>query len=418
MEHDPAFSAAAEETKVMRILFLTPKPPYPPVDGSSLASWQMIEGLAARGHDVAVLYLTTPKHRDTGMPRPPRPSLSFTRAYADTSFSLVRLAGTWHPAAPPYLVRRFHVEEARRQLAALLEAQPYDVIQFEGLMMVPYLSEVRRLQPKAQAVYRAHNTEYRIWRSLAAHAPSLPQRLLYRLQARQLERYERHIARAFPLIVPISDDDAALFRGWSPSSRVVTIPYGVVPVSPLPPAAGGPPVLLFLGALDWRPNVQGLLWFIREVWPSLHQAFPAVRLRLAGRAPSPSFLHQLQALSHHDGSIEVLGEIAETTPFYRSGSLFLVPLLAGSGIRIKILEAMAHGLPVVSTSAGAAGLPVTHGKNIFIADRPEEMISAIRTLLHSPSLQKEIQENALTFVRERYNPKELITHLEKVYSTP
>ncbi len=404
----------------MKILILTNKPPFPPRDGSSLATSQLITGLSRQGHNLHVFFLNTSRHMADSKDIPADlPRTSFTDVPVNTRIRYIKALLSLLFSKQPYTVSRFITSESRKKLKVLLQKQSFDIIQFEGLSMAPYVSVVS-YHTKAPVIFRPHNAEFLIWQRMA-YAENNPFRKIYfLLLSRQIQKYEKKTAGIFKTILPISPEDNLIFRKWNPSALVLTIPYGldIPPIkkeSPSPPM----PVLLFLGALDWLPNITGLLWFLKNVWPLLTRDIPGIRLKIAGRNPGEKLIRQIRLITkdpdgNHAG-IDFLGEIDSTAIFYQSGSVFIVPLLAGGGIRIKILKAMAGKKAVVSTTIGATGIPVTSGHDIMIADQPETFIQAIKKLINNPGLFQKITENALFLLQEHFNEKRIIDNLDKFY---
>ncbi len=280
-------------------------------------------------------------------------------------------------------------------------------------MMTPYLDTIRA-NTKARIIFRPHNTEYLIWSHLAAYEKDPLKKIYFRLLSRQLREYERSVSRSFRYIVPISDNDAEIFRAWHPAASLMTLPYGIDIKEKKEQRKKTPPAVLFLGALDWRPNLQGLEWFLQHVWPPLAQEIPDLRFLIAGRNPDARLAGLIKKYSF-DGRAIFLGEIEDTEDLFAQGSVFIVPLFAGSGIRIKILEAMAHRLAVVSTPAGAAGLPAQDGEQILIARTPEDFLRAVEKLLQDETFRTKITENALHLLQEKFDREKLLRDLEKFY---
>ena len=404
----------------MRILFLTNKPPFPTRDGSSLATSQLITGLSRQGYYVHVFFLNTSRHRTESKDIPTNlPHTNFINVPVNTRIRYIKALLSLLFSKQPYTVSRFITPGSRKRLKALLQKQTFDIIQIEGLSMVPYVSVVSYLT-KAPVIFRPHNAEYLIWQRMACAEKNPFRKIYFFLLSRQIRKYEKKAARIFKAILPISPDENLIFRKWNPTALTLTIPYGLeIPHAKreIPPPQA--PALLFLGALDWQPNIRGLLWFLKNVWPFLARDIPGIRLKIAGRNPGTKLIRQIRLTTKNMGGdqsgIDFLGEIGSTGPFYQSGSVFIVPLLAGGGIRIKILQAMARKKAVVSTTIGAAGIPAISGHDIFIADQAEEFAQAIKNLINNPGLFQKITENALFLLQDYFNEKRIINNLDKFY---
>ncbi len=397
----------------MKILILTPKPPFPARDGSSLATAQVIEGLAAQGHQVTVFFLNTSKHASNPRDLPEIEGVSFFSAFCNTSVKPWPALTSLLAGQQPYTVSRFITAETEKKLRDILSGNSFDIIQVETLMMTPYL-EVIRESSEARIIFRPHNAEYLIWSHLAENEKNFLKKGYFNMLARQISKYERTVSRQFSHILPISDNDAEIFCSWNPEARMMTLPYGIE-IRTGPQRTGRrPPAVLFLGALDWRPNVQGIEWFLKNIWPSLAQNIPSVRLYVAGRNPGARIRETIRSHST-GGKITFLGEVEDPEDLYSKGTIFIVPLFAGSGIRIKILEAMAHGLAVISTSTGAAGLPVRDKEDILLADTPEDFRGSIEKLMQDEAFYTRITENALHLLREKFDRQSLLNDLEKFY---
>lgn len=397
----------------MKILLLSPKPPFPSRDGSSLATAQVIEGLAGRGHEIHVFFLNTSKHSSSQQDLPQQDRIFFHPATCNTSVKPLPALSSLLFSSVPYTVSRFITKDTVRALKRLLAEETFDIIQIEGLMMTPYLDLLPE-NSQIRVVFRPHNTEYLIWSHLAEKERNPLKKKYFSLLAQQIKKYEQHIAGRFRYILPISEKDASIFASWNPRASRMVLPYGIDLPEETARKDAGLPGLLFLGALDWRPNIQGLEWFLEEVWPALSQQVPDLIFHIAGRNPDPALKNKIERFNK-EGKITFYGEVARTAGLFARASLFIVPLFAGSGIRIKILEAMSQGLVVISTSTGAAGLPLENNREILIADTPEQFLRAIGKTAKDPQFCSTIRENALHLLKKRFDRKHLISELEKFY---
>ena len=405
----------------MRILLLTNKPPFPPRDGSSLATSQIINGPASKNYKIHVFYLNTSRHNSTitAIPSPVKNS-KFIPVDINTTIRYLPALLSLFFSRTPYTVSRFINRESKQKLIALLEKQKFDIVQFEGLAMAPYLPLLSR-SFKGSVIFRPHNAEFMIWHMLAKTEKNLFKKIYFLLLSRQIKKYEKKTSAKFGALLPISQEDQYIFQQWNPKARMLVLPFGEnlsIVKTKTNATFSKTPVLLFLGALDWQPNLQGLTWFLRKAWPVLTKDFPGIRIKIAGRNPDEKFvrfIHKTINQRKSASGIDFLGEIDTTESFYLNGALFVVPLLAGGGIRIKILEAMARKCAVISTSIGAAGIPVTHGKDILIADDAQDFTQSIEKMIKEPELYHKITENALFLLQQHFDPSRIIENLEKFY---
>jgi glycosyltransferase involved in cell wall biosynthesis len=238
------------------------------------------------------------------------------------------------------------------------------VIQLEGPYVGHYLAEIRNLS-RATVSLRAHNVEHLIWKKKAENEKSALKRVYLRNMASRLEKYEMNVARQVDCLVPISPADADYFGTHGGDQAMLTIPAGLsiqnYPFSPLP----SEPSIFFIGALDWLPNQEGLLWFLDKVFDRVYDKVSGLSFHVAGRNAPRQFEKRLR----HRG-ITYHGEVKDACKFMQAYRIMVVPLLTGSGIRIKILEGMALGRPVVTTQIGMDGIPAENVRSVFVSDDP------------------------------------------------
>jgi glycosyltransferase involved in cell wall biosynthesis len=296
-------------------------------------------------------------------------------------------------AHAPYAVSRFAGARVQKQLQTWFREQRYDVavcdfldaaINFPGRLNIP-------------SVLFQHNVESEIWRRHADTAGNPVKKMLYRMEFRKMLRYERAAVRKFQHVIAVSENDRALMTKWVDGDRVTVVPTGVdlAQYRPAPnPLDISAPLVTFVGAMDWEPNVDGVEYFCAEVWPAIKAEVPQARLRIVGRNPDRRVQKWASNSINNDNSIEVTGRVPSVVEHLRQSAVIIVPLRIGGGTRLKIYEAMATGKAVVSTTIGAEGLDVHHGHDIMLADDPRSFAQAVIMLLRDPELRRRYEKAA------------------------
>jgi glycosyltransferase involved in cell wall biosynthesis len=281
-------------------------------------------------------------------------------------------------ARPPYAVSRFASSRVRAKLRAHLQEGRFDVIICDFLdAAVNFPADLT-----FPAVLFQHNVESEIWRRHAATELNPLKKQMYGLEFRKMQRYEREIVRKFHHVIAVSEHDRELMSAWTEPSRVTVVPTGVdLKQFQSLPSAEGVPLVIFVGAMDWEPNVDAVEYFCRDIWPSVRAAVPAARFRIVGR--NPDWRVQKWA----SDSVELTGRVPSVVDHLREAAVVVVPLRVGGGTRLKIYEAMAVGRAVVSTSVGAEGLDIHNGRDLILADDPGTFAEAIVTLLRDRELR-------------------------------
>ena len=242
-----------------------------------------------------------------------------------------------------------------------------------------------------------HNVEARIWARHAKVGPTPLHRAYFGLQHRRMRATEEALCAAFDGVIAVSESDAAEFRSAYGLSNVESVPTGVNTefFRVTDPAAREPKHLIFLGAMDWMPNIDGVRWFANEMLPRLRREEPDVRLTIVGRDPVAS----VRELHDPEHGVVITGTVDDVRPYLERASVFVVPLRVGGGTRLKLFEGLATGIPTVSTTIGAEGLPLTDGVHLHIADEPSTMASAILSLMRDPAAATRMGETAAHYVR-------------------
>jgi glycosyltransferase involved in cell wall biosynthesis len=418
----------------MRILFLCNKSPWPPKEGGPMAMNMLIEGLSGAGHQVKVLAVNSFKYNISANDIPEAYHEKTGIELIDVDLRLKPLDAFFNLfTSESYHVKRFISKSFRKRIVAVLQSGEFDVVQLETLFMCPYISTIRK-HSTARIVLRAHNIEHLIWERIAEETKNPLKKWYTRRLARTLRIFEETAVLDVDGIVAITPNDAEYFDGlvrqekleignWKfefpisnfqfptlKSPRVIDLPFGLNPGSYL--NLPGPlefPSLFSLGSMNWIPNQDGIRWFLRDVWPDIHNQFPDLKYYLAGRE-MPQWMRSLDV-----PNVIVLGEVENSRDFLASKAIMIVPLFSGSGIRVKIIEGMAAGKTIISTSIGAEGIRCTHLENILIADAPCEFFEMISICVTESALCAKIGKQARKLIGKEYNTLFLIQKLIAFY---
>jgi glycosyltransferase involved in cell wall biosynthesis len=235
-----------------------------------------------------------------------------------------------------------------------------------------------------------HNVETEIWRRHAATAGNPLKKMMYGMEFRKMLRYEQIEVRKFHHVIAVSESDRALMTQWVDGEHVTVVPTGVDLAEYRPdPAAPEPgPVITFVGAMDWEPNIDGVEYFAGEIWPIIQAEVPGARLRIVGRNPDRRVKEWVSE------SVEVTGRVPSVVEYLHQSAVVIVPLRIGGGTRLKIYEAMATAKAVVSTTVGAEGLDVHHGRDIMLADDGRSFAQAVIMLLRDRELRRRYEKAA------------------------
>nr|MBD3621012.1 glycosyltransferase family 4 protein [Sunxiuqinia sp.] len=383
----------------MRILQVTNKVPYPANDGGAIACMNLTRGFALLGHEVTVLAMNKKKHHTDLSDIP-----EFVKAWSEFRLVGVPARITFYAAivnflfsGKPYNAVRFISKQFARELQRLLTEKNFDIVQLEGLYVCPYIPLIRKYS-KAKIVYRAHNIEHEIWDRSAALSKGL-KKFYLKVLTRRLRAFEKSFLNQYDLLVPITERDGMLLNKMGNSRPAHVSPTGIDSQVLIPHAKNlEHPSLFHIGSLEWAPNQEGLLWFVEKCWPKILKKFPELKFYIAGRKAPEWLVRRFRA-----PNIVFMGEIPDAYEFMNSKSIMVVPLFSGSGMRIKIIEGMALGKPIVSTPIGTEGIATQSGKNILIADNEQEFISDIGRLITDKELFHNIGRNAIEYIQEKFD---------------
>ncbi|PHQ78374.1 MAG: glycosyl transferase family 4 [Thalassobium sp.] len=390
----------------MRVLQICNKPPIPAVDGGCIAMNNVTKGLLDQGHEVQILTICTKKHpfREDELSDLYKEKTLIQGVFVDTKVNFVDAFSNL-VTSDSYNVSRFFSPDFDLRLISILRKKKFDVVHLESLFMTPYIHSIRRFS-KAKVILRSHNLEYMIWERQAEGAKNPAKKIYISMLARQLKKYELKIMNEVDGIAAISRQDADKYLGFGCTTPMQISPFGIDMEEHDSIAKKAPQNTVFhIGAMDWKPNLEGLGWFKSEVWPSIKN----VELHLAGRNMPSWFMEE------NDTSIINHGEVESAKDFMDDHAIMIVPILSAGGMRVKIIEGMARRKAIISTTIGAEGISCTHGKDIIIADTKEEMIEAINKLIGDPELVKEIGNNARKLVEDRYDNMQIIKDLVEFY---
>ena len=383
----------------MHILWIKTELLHPVDKGGRIRTYQMLRALA-RQHEVTYLTL------DDGTAAPDAPGkateyctrvevVPFTPPpKGSAGFYAALLRNLISPL--PYAIARYEVPALRDRIRALCATTNVDVVVCDFL--APSINVPDDLG--VPVVLFQHNVEAMIWERHALVASQPLKKWYMGEQWRRMRRFEAHECRRVNSVIAVSTQDAEVFRRDYGVANVPDVPTGVdtdyfVRQSDVRRAPG---TMVFTGSMDWMPNEDGIAWFVDSILPMIHKTIPSATLTIVGRNPTA----KVKALQSRTNGVTVTGSVPDVRPYLASHQLFIVPLRVGGGTRLKIYEGMTMGLPTVSTTIGAEGLPVVDGDHLVLADEPETFAHACIALLNDTARCEQMGNAADAFVREQF----------------
>lgn len=394
----------------MRILQIAPRLCWPLDTGAKLRNYHLARVLA-RQASVTLLAFINQEKQPTG-------SLDFY----DSILTVARNSGYSFSkivrglfGSTPLPILNYTTEAMKRAVKGLLDAKDFDVVQIESIHLMKYLPIIRAERRRPLVVCDWHNIESELMRQYAEREQSVLRRTYARRTARLMSEAEKHALREFDAHIVVSEQDADRLRSLNSDARVYVVENGVDTTyySEVSAAAGDESIrnrIVFVGSMDYHANIDGVVSFARDMWPQVRARKPELIFTIVGKDPAAE-VRELASIS----GVEVTGTVDDVRPYYREAAASIVPLRVGGGSRLKILESMAAGVPVISTTLGGEGLDVHDGKDILIANDKAQFIDAILSVVESESRRQQLIAGGRSLVSERYDWSGLGANLFKIY---
>lgn len=382
----------------MNCLYFSPRQFWPLETGARLRDYHLSFQLASR------CSLTYVGLRDQGTPPPPtpphpQPFVAILSWEKEKAYSPAKIAkGLWGPTPLPLL--NYWSPAIQSRLIDFVRSGYFDSIQIEGVHLLTYLPALRAAAPQARIISDWHNIESEILRRYSETNPNPLRRLAALRTAQLLEAEELRLLRQCDAHCVASDRERERLLALAPGANITTIPNGVDFEFFRPREGALDPTsrrdILFVGSMDYHANIDAALWLLDEIWPQMRTRLPGYRLLIVGRNPSSALR------SRASEECIITGTVDDVRPYYDSAAAVVTPLRVGSGTRLKILEAMAAGVPVVSTSLGAEGIAATPDRDILIADTPVDLTKATERVVTTPAIWKQLSAAGMALVRDQY----------------
>lgn len=392
----------------MKVLMLTQVLPYPPDSGPKVKTYNMVKYLS-QNHDLTLASFV--RGDQTGeveylkqfcqavYPVPIR------RTRFNDGLALIDSLVT----STPWFIARDNTREMRELLADLCQKENFDIVHADQLNMAQY---ARRI-PEAARILDAHNALWLLYRRLAQTTHNFWMGQFLEREWRLMKRYEGAVCRTFDAVLAVSEaDKTALQEASNGQGNLMVAPIAVDPEEvQLIPRVPQADHILHIGTMFWPPNVDGVLWFLREIYPIIQRARPGVHFDIVGARPPKEIIE----FGHRQEGVTVTGYVKEPGEYLKKTGVMVVPLLAGGGMRVKILEALAEGLPIVTTSIGCEGIAVENGRHLLVADSPQEFAQATLRLLEDRAFANTLARNGRELIEKDYDYHTAYRQVNLVY---
>ena len=392
----------------MKVLLLTQVLPYPPDSGPKVKTYNMVKFIS-QNHDLTLVSFVRGDQTN---------EVEHLRQFCSAVYPVpirrsrlmdgLAMINSLVTSTPWFMVRDDR-REMRAMLAGLCAKEKFDIVHADQLNMAQY---ARRI-PGAARVLDAHNALWLLYRRLAQTTRNFWVRAALEREWHLLKRYEGTVCRTFDAVLAVSEaDKAALADASGGKGNLMVAPIAVDPETiPLIPRAPQADHILHIGTMFWPPNVDGVLWFLREIYPLIQRDRPDVCFDIVGAHPPK----ELTDLGSNTTGVTVTGYVKEPTDYLNKTGVMVVPLLAGGGMRVKILEALAKGLPIVTTSIGCEGIAVENGRHLLVADSPHKFAQATLRLLKDHAYANTLARNGRDLIEKYYDYHSAFRPVNLVY---
>ena len=397
----------------MKILFIANRLPHADVAGGHRLIYQRMRQLQQRGHTVGLAALIMQENLDH------LPCLKDT--FYEVEAIPFQARSTWHRVSNDYLnpllpaiFWKNRSAQLMQQVGSMVERSQYDLVVAEYGEMGQYLYQ----NPYLSAVHKIISCHRCLTDSLRTYSQTkgvpLSMRLKSKAQLPRLSAYEYELYRNMDHILTLTNKDRFTLLHDAPQLPVSVVAPGidVEELNEIEYVRHEEPTLVMCGYFADKSNRDAALWFIRHVWPILQERYPSLRCQFVGKGIG----HEIKQAQQKYETIELISDVDDLRPYRKKAHIFINPMRIGSGLRIKMLEAMGSGLPVVTTQLGAAGIPAQNGVNCFIADTPELFAHSISWLLQDPTLVKEMGQRAQQLVSDQYGIHQSVKELERIFT--
>jgi len=393
----------------MNVLLLTQVLPYPPDSGPKVKTWNVLKYLAER-HEVTLASFVRGDQSAEA-----RHLAQYCQVVHTVPMERSAIRDVWHMGrsfltGQPFLMIRDDRRAMRSLIDRLSAEQHFDVAHADQLNMAQYAERV----PGAFKVLDAHNALWVLYKRLWATMSPGPRKWLLGRDWPLLKAYEGRLVREFDAVLAVSyEDKAALQEAAGQPVDITVIPIAIdTDEVTVVNRDVEPRHILHIGTMYWPPNIDGVLWFAHQVYPLIRQQRPDICFDIVGARPP----QDVAALNGDSTGIHVTGYVADPIFYLQRTALMVVPLRAGGGMRVKILNAMAQGIPIVSTSLGYEGIAVTPGKDILVGDTPEAFAAQVLQVLNDPALGRRLAAEGRKLVEEQYDYRDACRPLDEVYA--
>lgn len=408
----------------MRILFLTQIIPYPPDAGPRVKTWHVLRYLAKRGHDVVLASFVRPdEEKHVAKVKEVCAAVHTVPIHRSRRADIGYLLRS-NFTGRPFLIERDDLPGMRALVQRLLATETFDVVHADQLPMTQFALDVEQFKStggkRPFTIFDAHNATWTISERMRENASWFLKPILG-METARIKRYEGMLLQQLDhTMVVIEPDRDALLQGVANGAapalveRISTIPIAVDTLD-LQPIQRQPDShnIMTLGSLNYPPNADGIRWFLNEIFPLIQQQMPQVTLTIIGKSPPADFL---QAAARQPETIEVTGYVPDLTPYMEAAALMVVPVRAGSGMRVRLLEAFARAMPTVTTTIGLEGIEAEHGQEVLVADDPTTFTETTVQLLRDRALQQHLAENGRYLAETKYDWQIVLKKMDAVYA--
>lgn len=400
----------------MKILFLTLIVPYPPDAGPRIKTWHVLRFLSEKGYSITLLTFVR-KEEEKYLPHLHQVcerviAIPIQRSKIRDVLALTKsLLG-----ASPFLIERDSRPAMTKTAKELLQKELFDVIHIDQVNMAQFILNNNGHHTSSKTIFDAHNATWLILERMRTNAPALMKPIIA-LEAKKLRNYENRLVQKVDHVLTVTENDRQLLIE-NPDDENLKSKFHVIPIAvntrelrPVERKEGSNQILT-IGSLNYPPNADGIRWFLRDIFPEIKRQKPEANLTIIGKNPPKDFF---TLASPFGDAIQITGYVEDLTPYLEKSALMVVPVLAGGGMRVRILEAFSRGIPVVTTSIGLEGIAAVNGRDAIVEDDPIEFANAVVALLDNPVEQRRLAFNARELVTTLYDWKAVLQELDKVY---